>query len=162
MDEQISKTEGDPTPAKYKDLPLPELFDMFPNDRAVTEWFESNIWPDGRKCPQYGYKYTCTFRHPSMPYYCAECDKRFSVRAGTIMEHSKIGYRNWAVATHILATRPKGISSVHLGRDLGDQAEFGAVPAAQAQGGVAHHSGAGADGRLRWGGRGVSGRAPKE
>ena len=119
MDKQTPKAEGDPAPAKYKDLSLPELFDMFPNDRAVMEWFESNIWPDGRKCPRCGYKYTCTSRHPSMPYYCAECGKRFSVRAGTIMEHSKIGYRNWAIATYLQATRPMGISSVHLGRDLG-------------------------------------------
>ena len=49
-----------------------------------------------------------------MPY-CAECDMRFSVRVGTVMEHPKIGYRNWAVATHLSATRPKGISSVCLG-----------------------------------------------
>ena len=34
------------------------------------------------------------------------------------MEHSRIGYQNWAVATYLHATRRKGISSVQLGRDL--------------------------------------------
>ena len=54
-----------------------------------------------------------------MPYWCSECKKYFSVKIGTVMEHSKISYRRWAVATYLLATRPKGISSVQLGHDLG-------------------------------------------
>ena len=54
-----------------------------------------------------------------LPHYCSECGKRFSVKIGTVMEQSKISYRNWAVATSLLATRHKGISSVRLGRDLG-------------------------------------------
>ena len=33
--------------------------------------------------------------------------------------HSRIGYRNWAVTTYLIATRPKGISSMQLYRDLG-------------------------------------------
>ena len=35
------------------------------------------------------------------------------------MEHSKIGYRNWTLATHLATTRPKGVSGVQLGKDLG-------------------------------------------
>ena len=35
------------------------------------------------------------------------------------MKHSRIIYQKWVVATYLLATRPKGISSVQLGRDLG-------------------------------------------
>ena len=54
-----------------------------------------------------------------MPYYCSECRKYFSVKIGTIMEHSKISYRNWAIAIYLLATRPKGVSSMQLHRDLG-------------------------------------------
>ena len=104
---------------KYRDLSLPELFYMFPDDRAAMEWFEENVWPDGRRCPRCDYKHTCASKHPNMPYYCSECDKRFSVRIGTVMEHSKISYRNWAIATYLLATRPKGISSVQLHQDLG-------------------------------------------
>ena len=53
-----------------------------------------------------------------MPYYCSECDKRFSVKIGTVMEHSRISYQNWAIAAYLHTTRPKGISSVQLGRDL--------------------------------------------
>ena len=72
-----------------------------------------------RRCPRCGYKYACASKHPSMPYYCSECSKRFSVRIGTVMEQSKISYRNWAIATYLLATRPKGISRIQPRRDLG-------------------------------------------
>ena len=63
---------------------------MFPDDNAAMEWFEENVWPDGRRCPRCDNKYTCASKHPSIPYYCSECDKRFSVRIGTVMEQSKI------------------------------------------------------------------------
>ena len=42
-----------------------------------------------------------------IPYYCSECDRRFSVRIGTVTEQSKISYQNWAIATYLLATRSK-------------------------------------------------------
>lgn len=119
MSKQTAKAEGDSALAKYRDLSLPELFEMFPDEQTAMEWFEENVWPDGRRCPRCGFKYTCASKHPSMPYYCAECDKRFSVRIGTVMEQSKISYQNWAIATYMIATRPKGISSVQLRRDLG-------------------------------------------
>ena len=119
MSKQATKAEGGPASGKYRDLSLPELFDMFPDDQTAMEWLEENIWPDGRRCPRCDNKYTCASRHPSMPYYRSECDKRFSVKMGTVMEQSKISYRNWAMATYLLATRPKGVSSVQLRRDLG-------------------------------------------
>ena len=119
MSKQTTKAEDGPASGKYRDLSIPELFDMLPDEQAAMEWLEENIWPDGRRCPRCDYKYTCASKHPSMPYYCSECSKRFSVRIGTVMEQSKISYRNWAIATYLLATRPKGISSVQLRRDLG-------------------------------------------
>ena len=119
MDKQSISTESDSGKSGRSYLSLPELFDMFPDDKAAMEWFEKNIWPDGRRCPRCGNRYTCTIRHPQMPYYCSECRKYFSVKIGTVMEHSKISYRNWAIATYLLATRPKGVSSMQLHRDLG-------------------------------------------
>ena len=100
-------------------LSLEELFVMFPDNKTAMEWFEGNMWPDGRECPRCGYKYTCVAKHPEMPYFCSECKKYFSVKIGTIMESSKISYRKWAVATYLIATHPKGVSSVQLGKDLG-------------------------------------------
>jgi len=59
--------------------------------------------------------------HETMPYRCREreCRKRFSVRYGTVMEGSKLGYRVWAVALYLMTTSIKGVSSMKLHRDLG-------------------------------------------
>ena len=55
-----------------------------------------------------------------MPFRCRErdCAKRFSVRTGTVMQSSKLGYQVWAIATYLMATNLKGVSSMKLHRDL--------------------------------------------
>ena len=119
MIKQTTKTKGGPDKPGRKDPSLAEIFDTFPDEQAAMGWLERNVWPDGRVCPRCANKYTCASKHPNMPYYCSECKKRFSVRINTVMESSNIRYRDWAVATYLVATRPKGISSVQLARDLG-------------------------------------------
>ena len=54
-----------------------------------------------------------------MPYRYRWCNKCFGVRTETIMTHSHVIYRNRVITTYLLATRPKGISSMQLHRDLG-------------------------------------------
>ncbi|MYG33390.1 MAG: hypothetical protein F4202_05270 [Cenarchaeum sp. SB0677_bin_16] len=62
---------------------------------------------------------TCIAKHLEMPYFCCECKRYFSVKIGTVTEHSKISCQKWAVAIYLLATRPTEISNVQLGRELG-------------------------------------------
>ncbi|MCZ0937383.1 MAG: IS1595 family transposase [Caldilineaceae bacterium] len=102
------------------DLTLLDLFRKFPNDAAAEKWFEKKRWPNGICCPkcnsdniQVGPK------HPDMPYRCRTCRKFFSVKTDTAMHSSKLGYQTWAVAIFLIMTRPKGYSSVQLGKDLG-------------------------------------------
>ncbi|MYD58397.1 MAG: IS1595 family transposase [Cenarchaeum sp. SB0678_bin_8] len=100
-------------------LTLQELLQMFPDNETAMRWFESNIWPDGRKCPTCNNPDTVPARHPKMPYYCYKCKSHFSVKKGTIMQQSKITYQQWAIATYQFMTNVKGISSMKLHRDLG-------------------------------------------
>ena len=101
-----------------KDLSLAELFEMFPDEKAAREWFERNIWSDGRMCPHCGHDRTCVAKHPDMPYYCSPCKRYFSVKTGTVMEHSKISYRNWAIATYLVATPSRTNSGMAQISDL--------------------------------------------
>ena len=108
-----------PGKANRKGMTLTELYEMFPDDEAAMEWFESNIWKDERRCPRCGSGDTAPSRHPTMPYRCSGCRRRFSVKFGTIMEHSKISYQHWAMATYQFITNLKGVSFMKLHRDLG-------------------------------------------
>ena len=55
-----------------------------------------------------------------MDFRCRErdCAKRFSVRSGTIMQSSKLSYQTWAIATYLVVTNLKSISSMKLHREL--------------------------------------------
>ena len=100
-------------------ISLVELFEKFPNDKAAEKWFEEQRWPDGIKCTDCGSeRYSVVKSGKPMPYRCKDCRHHFSVRKGTVMQSSKLGYQKWAIAIYMVATSLKGVSSMKLHRDL--------------------------------------------
>ena len=105
-----------------KGLSLRDLTRLFPDDATAEQWFRDQRWPDGVHCPYCGSdKVQTGAKHKSMPFRCRakECTKRFSVKTGTIMQSSKVGYQTWVFAMYLLTTNLKGISSMKLHRELG-------------------------------------------
>ena len=101
-------------------ISLSELFRLFPDDATAERWFAESRWPSGAGCPHCGSVNVQTgAAHPTMPYRCRDCRKRFSVRTGTAMADSKLGYRTWAIGIYLFTTSLKGVSSMKLHRDLG-------------------------------------------
>ena len=101
-------------------LSLIEVMRMFPDDTAAEAWIAKCRWDDQPICPhcestnvQVGAK------HPSQPYRCRGCRRFFSVKTGTAMAGSNLGYQVWAIAAYLLATGLKGQASMKLHRDLG-------------------------------------------
>ncbi len=104
-----------------KGISLIEIMRMFPDDATAEAWFAKKRWPDGvtcpkcgndniqTDCPENGRPYRCRARH---------CKTRFSVRKGTVMESSNLGYRIWAIAIYLCLTNLKSVSSMKLHRDL--------------------------------------------
>ena len=98
-----------------------ELFRRFPDDATAEAWFIERRWPDGIACPHCGSTNVQTgAKHKTMPYRCREkeCAKRFSAKTGTVMEGSKLGFQIWMIATYLLSTSLKSVSSMKLQRDL--------------------------------------------
>ena len=111
-------------PGKHfrKGITLLELGNLFPDDDTARRWFESKRWPDGAYCPRCGsFDVQCNIKHPTMTHRCRDCPKRpmFSLKTGTAMESTKLGYRVWAFAIYLMSTNIKGVSSMKLHRDLG-------------------------------------------
>ena len=109
-------------PGKWfrKGISLPEVIRLLPDDSTAEQWFASIRWPAGPACPHCGSgNVLAGCSHPCMPYRCRPCDKRFSVRTGTVMADSKLGYQTWALAIYLFSTCIKGISSMKLHRELG-------------------------------------------
>jgi transposase-like protein len=100
-------------------LTIVELLRMFPDDDTAERWFEQQRWPDGLACPNCGCMRIVRTTHPTMPLRCKDCRKFFSVKKGTVMESSKLGFQTWAIVTYMATTNLKGVSSMKIHRELG-------------------------------------------
>ena len=115
----MMKTSSAPGKHYRKGLSLVELVRMFPDDETAEAWFMETRWPDDVACHHCGSTNVLIgAKHKTMPLRCRDCRKRFSVRTGTVMEGSKLGYQTWAIAIYLLTTNLKGISSMKLHREL--------------------------------------------
>ena len=103
-----------------KGIRIVELIEMFPNDEADEKWFEKERWgKDGTHCADCGLdRYSVVKSKKPMPYRCKDCWHHFSVRKGTVMQSSKLGYQKWGIAVYMVATSLKGVFSLRLHRDL--------------------------------------------
>ena len=116
---RMQMAENAPGKHYRKGMTLQELFQKFPNDEAAREWFEQSRWPDGIRCAFCDGENVHDAKHPTMPYRCKDCRKYFSVKHGTVMHSSNVGYQKWALTIYILTTQIKGTSSMKLHRDIG-------------------------------------------
>jgi transposase-like protein len=93
---------------------------MFPDDATAEAFFIAERWPDGPECPYCeSSNVQSGASHKTMPFRCRACRKRFSVKTGTVMEASNVGYQKWLFGMYLLTTGIKGVSSMKLHRDLG-------------------------------------------
>ena len=111
-------------PGKHhrKGLSLVEITRIFPDNQTAEKWFEAVQWPDGPFCPRCGsFNVQSGAKHKTMTHRCRDCQGKpfFSLRKGTIMEGSPLGYQVWAIAIYLMTTNLKGVSSMKLHRDLG-------------------------------------------
>ena len=108
-------------PGKHyrKGLSLIEAVRLFPDNETAEKWFVATRWPSGVACPACGSVNVQTrpTRKPQ-PYRCRDCRKDFSVRTGTLMQGSNLGFHIWGIALYLLTTGIKGTSSMKLHRDL--------------------------------------------
>jgi transposase-like protein len=96
---------------------------FFHDDAAAREHLEAVRWPNGPVCPHCG-SMDGAYRlegeaHRKGLLKCKDCREQFSVTVGTVFERSKIPLSKWLLASHLLSSSKKGISSHQLHRMLG-------------------------------------------
>ena len=115
-------TSKAPGKSHRKGITLIELTQRFADNETAKKWFEEHRWSEGPYCPYCGSSNVqSNIKHKTMTHRCRNCENRkmFSLRTGTIMEGSKLGYQVWAIAIYLLTTNLEGVSSLKLHRDLG-------------------------------------------
>lgn len=108
-----------PGKAYRNGLTFLDIMRLYPDEESATEWFENMFWPDGRKCPHCNSENTYATKGNTMPYRCRPCNKRFSVRTGTLLQSSRLPLLKWIWAIYLEITALKGVSSMKLHRDIG-------------------------------------------
>ncbi len=95
----------------------------FTDEDKARELLEASRWPNGPVCPHCGQLDSVSpLNGNSMGpgwYHCNTCREKFTVRVGTLYERSHIPLHKWLLATHLLTSSKKGMSSHQLGRMLG-------------------------------------------
>lgn len=95
----------------------------FHDEEAAYEFVEAHIWPNGAVCPHCGEtKRVNKLKGKSTRigvHKCYNCRKPFTVKIGTIFEHSRVKMHLWLQAIFLMASSKKGISSNQLHRTLG-------------------------------------------
>jgi transposase-like protein len=96
---------------------------QFTDETKAREYLEAIRWPNGPVCPHCGsmdgaYRLDGAAHRPSL-LKCKDCREQFSVTVGTVFERSKIPLTKWVLATHLLCSSKKGISSHQIARTLG-------------------------------------------
>ena len=102
-------------------ISLYQFLKQFPDEDAARNFYEAQRWPNGVRCPWCDKSDVVSpvkSKKPQ-PWRCRVCRKYFSVRVGTVMEASKIPLHKWLMATYLMTTARKGISSHQVARELG-------------------------------------------
>lgn len=95
------------------------LMEAFPTEEACILHLEKLRWPAGIVCPLCGSTRKIHRIERGHIFKCADCNKQFSVRKGTIFEESRLPLRKWFAAAWLITTNRKGIASTQLAREIG-------------------------------------------
>jgi transposase-like protein len=103
------------------------MFDLtnpiFTDADKAREHLEAVNWPDGPVCPHCGeWKNVHRLQgksHRAGLIQCNSCLKNFTVTVGTVFERSKVPLNKWMLATYLMSSSKKGMSSHQIHRMLG-------------------------------------------
>lgn len=106
-------------------MPSLESNAIFTDAEKAREYLEAQRWPHGPWCPHCGNadpdriaKVGGKSARPGV-YNCKECRKQFTVTVGTVYERSHIPLNTWLLATFLLCSSKKGMSTRQFHRMLG-------------------------------------------
>lgn len=97
-----------------------ELQEKFPTEQSIIAHFRTIRYRNGLICPHCGSTQKVGTRadQPKLCN-CNHCHNTFSIFTGTIFEKSSTDLKKWFYAVHLFLNAKKGISALHLQREIG-------------------------------------------
>jgi transposase-like protein len=96
---------------------LIQVLDYFKDEETCKVYLAKERWGDTPSCPHCG-NVGAYVTNRGFKCKAKECQKKFTVTTGTILENTKISLRYWFATIYLASAHKKGISSHQLSRDL--------------------------------------------
>ena len=96
---------------------LIQVLDFFKNEETCIQYLAEQRWGGTPSCPHCG-NVGAYVTNRGFKCKAKECQKKFTVTTGTILENTKISLRLWFATIYLATAHKKGISSHQLSRDL--------------------------------------------
>ncbi len=90
----------------------------FPEETECRTLFRTFRLNEGlvcKKCGSFEFYWLSTIEQ----FKCKECGTRITLRSGTLLENSKLPYRYWLLAIHLIHIENKSFSALKLQKQLG-------------------------------------------
>ncbi len=97
---------------------LIDFVTQFPDEESCKQKFKEIRDREGVACRKCGHDSHYWKRDKEM-YECKSCGSRTSLKSGTVMHKSKLSFRYWFIAMHLLTSTRKTFSAKEIQRQLG-------------------------------------------
>jgi hypothetical protein len=97
---------------------LLDFIQSFPDETSCKQKFRQIREKEGVKCRKCGcheHYWLSTIHH----FKCKSCGTKTSLKSGTVLENTKLPYRYWFIAMHLITSTKKTFSALELQRQLG-------------------------------------------
>lgn len=97
---------------------LLNFIEQFPDEESCKLKYKEFRDKAGFACSSCGCK-EYYWKKDKWQFECKSCGKRTTLRSGTVMHGSKLSFRYWFIAIHLLTSTKKSFSALELQRQLG-------------------------------------------
>jgi len=91
--------------------------EAFPAEQACTQYIIDIRWNGKIECVYCNHNKVCTVKDGDFK--CSKCNRRFTVKTGSIFENSKLSLKKWLMAIYFVTNDKKGVSSYQLADNIG-------------------------------------------
>lgn len=100
-------------------MKLIEFISEFPDEQSCREKFKIFRDKVGVICPKCGCRYHYWCGGSVQRYKCKMCGYKQSLKANTVMHHSKLSFKEWFICMHLLTSTKSSFSAAEIQRQLG-------------------------------------------
>ena len=97
---------------------ISDFFRQYPDEGSCKEFFKQKLAKDHSCCKRCG-SLQLRWEEQASRWRCRECKQTMSLKTGTVMENSNLGFKAWLWCMYFMSLTKKGFSALELQRLLG-------------------------------------------